>query len=1125
MSSIYEQIAQLPPEKRELLEMMLMEQGVDLSQVLIVPQSRENNAFPLSFSQQRLWFLDQLEPGSPLYNIPAVLRLKGNLNISALEQSFKEIIKRHEVLRTVFSEEKGEAVQIVSESFSFKIDQTDLKGTPEAERGQTLRRHAAEESVKPFQLNSGPLLRVSLLSFSATDHALLVTMHHIISDNWSTGIFVHEIMQFYSALVQGQKPQLPPLAVQYADFAAWQRKWFKGKTMDDQIAYWKEALKGIPPVIELPLDKPRPAYQTYNGDFKTFTISKPTTEGLKSLSRKQDVTLFMTLLSAYYVLLHRYAGQDDICVGSPIANRNRKETEAMIGFFVNTLVLRGSLHGNPTFTELLQRTKETTLGAFAHQDLPFETLVEELQPERDMSHSPLFQVMFVLNNAPVEKLELPDVELSVVEIENKTSKFDLILNVFEDENGLQCKIEYNTDLFEAATIERFSRHYQTLLKSIVQTPEERIGHLAILDATEKEELLHTWSEPERFYDESKFIVDLLVKQAQATPEAPALRVLDTTLSYGHLHEQSNRLANLLLQKGLNRGDTVGVFADRSAQVIVSFLAVLKAGGVYLPLDPSYPKERLEYMLDDSGAAFLLTLSGLKDILPGGQRQTIVLDELQEALAGISPDMPDIMFTAEDTAYVIYTSGSTGQPKGVEISHSGITNHCVDMANYYELTPEDNVLQFAALNFDASIEQILPPLISGSTVCMRENDIWDSHQLSQKISTYDLTVINPPTAYWAQMAEHWAAHPELIPENRLRLVIVGGDVLQPQALKNWFQTPLKRIRLINAYGPTEAVITATTFEIPAEYNGFRVPIGRPRANRRMYVLDPYGNPAPVNVPGELLIGGNALAKGYLGRPELTEEKFVPNPFITGNERMYKTGDRVRFLPDGTLDFMGRIDFQVKIRGFRIELGEIENALQRMPDISRAVVKAFDTAQGTKALAAYFTTVHNEDLDSARMRSFLEEHLPDYMIPALFMRLDEMPVDPSGKINRRLLPEADLSKIKAQTEYVAPRTPTEEKLCDMMKEVLQIERVGIKDNFFDLGGHSMMATQVVSRIRETFDVELSLRTLFENPTAEGIAQALIEAESETQDAETLDAMLSEIENLSDEEIEKLLNDDEI
>lgn len=1124
MSSIYEQIAQLPPEKRELLEMMLMEQGVDLSQVLIVPQSRETDTFPLSFSQQRLWFLDKLEPGSHLYNIPAVLRLRGKLNRSALEHSFNEIIKRHEVLRTVFSEADGEGVQIVSPEGRIQIESIDLQQTNPAERDSVLKEEAIKEAVIPFNLSSGPLLRVTLLEFDSTDHALLVTMHHIVSDNWSTGIFVHEIMQLYSAFVQGKPSPLEPLAVQYADFAAWQRKWFKGKTMDDQIAYWKEQLMGIPPVIEFPLDKPRPAYQTYNGDFLTFSISKERTAELNNLSRKQDVTLFMTLLSAYFVLLHRYAGQDDICVGSPIANRNRKETEAMIGFFVNTLVLRGRLYGNPSFSELLQRTKETTLGAFAHQDLPFETLVEELQPERDMSHSPLFQAMFVLNNAPVDKLELPGLELEVVEVENKTSKFDLILNVFEDENGLHCKIEYNTDLFEAATIERFGRHYQTLLTSIVQNPEEPIGRLSILDDAEKEQLLHKWSEPERFYNESQTIVDLLTSQALATPQAPALRVLDDTLSYAQLHEQSNRLANLLIQNGLKHGDRVGVFADRSAQVIVSFLAVLKAGAVYLPLDPSYPTERLNYMLDDSGASFLLTLSHLKDILPGEQRHTLVLDEAQEAMAEISADTPEVTLSAKDTAYVIYTSGSTGQPKGVEISHFAIANHCVDMADYYQLTPDDNVLQFAALNFDASIEQILPPLISGATVCMRENEIWDSGQFSQKITEYDLTVINPPTAYWAQMAEIWAEHPEQVPPNRLRLVIVGGDVLQPQALDNWYKTPLADTRLINAYGPTEAVITATTYEIPPHSSFSRVPVGRPRSSRRVYILDTYGNPVPVNVPGELHIGGTLLAKGYLGRPELTDEKFISNPFVPGNERMYKTGDRVRFLPDGSIDFMGRIDFQVKIRGFRIELGEIENALQQMPEITRAVVKDFDTPQGIKALAAYVTTLNNDDVDAASIRSFLEERLPDYMIPALFMRLDEMPVDPSGKINRRLLPEADISKLKVQTEYVAPRTPTEEKLCAMIEEVLHIERAGVKDNFFELGGHSMMATQVVSRIRDEFDVELSLRSLFENPTAEGIAQAITEAQAANVDEGELNELLDELEGLSEEDIQNLLKDEE-
>jgi len=698
MSSIYEQIANLPPEKRELLEMMLLEQGVDLSQVLIVPLPRDTNKFPLSFSQQRLWFLDKLEPGSPLYNIPAVLRLKGTLDIPALEKSFNKIIERHEVLRTTFTEENGEALQVVAKQLTLNVEIIDLQDTPPEQRDAVMHQHAIEESLKPFNLSQGPLLRVTLLKFSDDDHALLVTMHHIVSDNWSTGLFVHEIMQMYPAFAQGRQPQLPELVVQYADFAAWQRKWFKGKTMEEQVNYWKEQLNGIPPVIELPLDKPRPAYQTFNGDFKTFHIPAEISARLKEISRRQDVTMFMTLLAAYFVLLHRYSGQDDICVGSPIANRNRKETEAMIGFFVNTLVLRGQLHGNPPFSEFLQRIKETTLGAYAHQDLPFENLVEELQPERNMSHSPLFQVMFVLNNAPVEKLELPGLELSVVEIENKTSKFDLILNVLEEENGLTCKMEYNTDLFTDKTVDQFIKHYQNLLEAISKDAQMPIGQLPLLSQKEIDRILTRWCRPDPVYNDTRSIAELFRQQAQKTPQAVALRVMDSQLSYQQLHAQSAQLAQYLLNKGLKQGQIAGVFADRSPQVIVAFLAVLKAGGVYLPLDPSYPKERLEYMLEDSQASFLLTLSHLKDVLPGNGRTTVIIDDEQEQIARLSSDDPQITPDEQDTAYIIYTSGSTGQPKGVEITHFAIANHCLDMADYYQLTPEDNVLQFAALNF-------------------------------------------------------------------------------------------------------------------------------------------------------------------------------------------------------------------------------------------------------------------------------------------------------------------------------------------------------------------------------------------------------------------------------------------
>lgn len=1125
--NLYEKIAKLPPEKRELFELMLQEQGVDLNQIAILPQSRDNTAFPLSFAQQRLWFLDRLEPGSPLYNIPSVLRVKGHLNIDALENSFNEIIKRHEVLRTIFSEEKGEALQIIQPELHLPIEQIDLTQIPEDDREKEFLRLAVEESLKPFNLATGPLLRVTLLKLKDDEFGLFVTMHHIVSDNWSTGLFVHEIMRLYEAFVFGKPHDLPPLKVQYADFAVWQRKWLSGKTLENQLEYWRKQLEGVPPLLELPLDKPRPAYQTYNGDFKLFEISAELSNKLRELSRQQDVTLFQTLLTAFFVLLHRYSAQDDICVGSPIANRNRKETEPLIGFFVNTLVLRANLADNPVFTDLLHQVKQTTLGAYQHQDLPFEMLVEALQPERDMSHSPLFQVMFVMNNAPVEKLQLPGIELSLVEIENKTTKFDLILNVTDGEEKLKCKLEYNTDLFLPQSMDRFIGHYLTLLEEIVAQPQAKIGTLNLLTEEERKRLIEQWSQPENHYNETRTIVALFEEQVQNTPDLPALRVRERVLTYAQLNERANRLANYLIKKGLSKGQIVGVNADRSPEMIIAFLAVLKTGALYLPLDPDYPVDRLEYMLNDSGARLMLTKSQFSQ-QPETAAQKIFLDREWAAIEKESPQSPNVDLRGEDSAYIIYTSGSTGQPKGVEVQHAPLANHCLDMRDHYQLTPDDNVLQFAALNFDASIEQILPPLISGATVCMRDNEIWNSQQFAQKIKEYDLTVINPPTAYWSQLIRDWAKHPEQLPENRLRLVIIGGDVFHPETIELWQKSPLKNVRLLNAYGPTETVITATTFQVHADFNGSTVPIGRPRANREVYVLDAYGNPSPMGIPGELIIGGTALAKGYLNRPELTAERFIPNPLKENLGRVYKTGDRVRFLADGNLEFLGRVDNQVKIRGFRIELGEIEHVLNGIKGIKHSAVKAFENDKHDKVLVGYYQTEDGTELSSADLRKQLRSQLPDYMIPAIFVPVDVMPIGPGGKINRHALPKPDLSKARVSTEYVAPRTETEEKLANIVQEILNVERVGVFDNFFELGGHSMMATQVVSRIQEEFGVSLPLRALFESPTIDGIARKLAEMQLEehldSENAEDLEALLDELEDLSDEDVQKLLDEED-
>jgi amino acid adenylation domain-containing protein len=1200
MDDLYKQIASLPPEKRELFELMLQEQGVDLAKIAILPQPRNRNRFPLSYSQQRLWFLDQLEPGSALYNIAPAIRIRGALNVSALEMSFRELIRRHEALRTTFEKDGGQPVQVIHEESDFNITLTELTEIAPAQIDAEIRQHAVAEAARPFNLQTGPLLRASLLRFSDLDHLLLITMHHIVSDNWSTGLLVHEVIRLYEAFSRNQPSPLPEITAQYADFAVWQRKWLRGKTLENQVKFWREHLEGAPPALEMPLDFQRPAYQTNNGDSLAFSLSKEELARLHELGRRYDATLFMTLLASFYVLLYRYSGQTDICVGTPIANRNRAETEALIGFFVNTLALRAGLSGNPAFAALLRQIKDITLGAYAHQDLPFETLVEELHPERNMSRSPFFQCMFVLNNAPVEKLLMSGLELSLVEIENKTSKFDLIFNALESENGVSFKVEFNTDLYRPETIRRMIGHYTTILKSVIRNPEQPIADMALLSPDEARLLLE-WSQPPARIRSGKNIIELFRAGLADHADTVAIRVMDEMLTYRQLDELSDRLAAHLMASGLTQGQIAGVCAGRSVQLMIGLWAVLKAGGVYLPLDPSYPTERLQYMFNDSGASLLVTEQKLAHLLNGDHLQTVLLDRGFIDALPVPGRFTFPAIAGDQTAYIIYTSGSTGQPKGVEISHAAIADHCLDMQAHYELTTQDRVLQFAALNFDASIEQILPPLITGATVIMREDELWETGRFHEMLRRHDLTVINLPTAYWAQLAREWVQQPELADGHRVRLVIIGGDTLNPDALKLWQQTAMNNIRLLNAYGPTETTITATTFEIKPDfseqYRIGRVPIGRPRANREVYIVDALNYPTPPGVPGELLIGGNALAKGYLNRPELTEEKFISNLLAAGDknpnacpeqsrrdksqisnsachpaiagpslgredsederlkikdqkqtedgnkinrqaypgtaegschavaallppDRLYRTGDLARFLPDGNIDFMGRVDQQVKIRGFRIELGEIETLLHKHQAIRNVVVAARGEKSGEKRLVAYYE--QHADVDSAELRNFLKTQLPDYMIPAIFMHLPQLPLDPSGKINRRALPEPSGEDLQLRTAYVAPRTPTEEKLAGIVGEVLNLNKVGVQDNFFELGGHSMMATQVVSRIRDAFGVEVSLRALFEHPTVEGIATAITEVEARDRQSDNIEQFLDELEGLSEEEVQRLLDE---
>lgn len=1117
MSSVYEQIANLPPEKRAVLEMMLQEQGVDLSQMPILPGSGDTSDYPLSFAQQRLWFLDQLEPGSALYNICSPVRLRGNLDTDTLHTSLETIVRRHAVLRTTFYKDGAEPRQKVHDDIplNFKIIESS-----DPEKINDLIR---DEAAYSFNLEQEAPVRIRLFVFGPTDHLLVVTLHHIVSDNWSTGVLIREFMELYNQSHQGQTPQLTPLKVQYGDFAAWQRKWLSGKTLEREVAYWKEKLEGLPPFLDLPTDFPRPAYQTHNGAAQKRTLEASTVSALRSLADQNDATLFMVLTAVFEVLLYHYSKQDDFAIGTPIANRNRVETEALIGFFINTLVIRADLQDMPTVKTLLQKVRATLLEAYAHQDVPFETLVEKLDPERSMSHSPLFQTMIVLNNAPVDTLKLSGLELELLHAEDTSSKFDLIFNFYEEEDHISTKVEYNTDLFRSDTITRMIDHFQRLACWMAEHADTSIDRARLMSTEEESALLQQLARNERILHSESLLTDLILQQCKVQGTKVALKNAEHNLDYAGLAQSIHAVNTMLAAKNITSGDVVAVMARRHPLTVAAMLGIMARGAVFLPLDPAYPAERLRFMLEDSGTQWILSNDPTSPIelqLVAGRPL-----EILEIPTTAPEKLPDIARTPEAQAYLIYTSGSTGHPKGVRVNQQAITDHSVDMKNYFELNENDVTLQFAAMNFDAALEQLFSPLLAGATVILRDDDIWAPEIFCDKINELGLTVINPTTAYWNQ----WCAH---LPDKdhtgcpSLRLVISGGDAMQPAALEKWRHSSLSKVRLINAYGPTETVITASCYDVPSDAQALKayytLPIGTVNANRHAYILDASGHLAPQGIPGELCIGGTNVAMGYHNRPEEEARVFVNDPFHKGR-RMYRTGDKARLAADGMLEFLGRIDQQVKIRGFRVEPGEIESILAGHPDLSAVAVAVKEDALGEKQLVGYFIPKAGSQPAIHDLRAFMQSQLPAYMVPAAFIQMDTFPTLPGGKINRRALPVPEDLRSQLSAEYVAPRTETEEQLAAIVANVLRIEKVGIHDNFFELGGHSMLGTQVMSTIRETFGVEIPLRALFESPTVEGIALAITEALAAGMDNEELAGMLDELDDLSDDELNAMLNEE--
>ena len=1087
MSDLIERIAALSPQKRELLLQRLNQKKESVSLEKILPQSRESNTFPLSFAQQRLWFFEQLTPGNFTYHIVAGVRLTGTLEARSLDRSLNELVKRHEVLRTAFKTINGQPVQAIASNLEFKILEIDLRSLPETERDREVERLIAAEAQQAFDLSQAPLLRAKLLHLSDSNWVLLLSTHHIIFDAWSMGIFIQELATFYQAFCTGKPSPLPELSVQYADFASWQRQWLQGEVLETQLAYWKKQLGGNLPVLNLPTDRPRPAVQTFRGAVHGFTIPKAIAEEMTQLSQREKATLFMVLLAAFKTLLYRYTGQEDILVASPIANRNRREIEELIGFFTNTLVFRTNLSRNPTFKELLGSVREVALGAYNHQDLPFEKLVEILQPERDLSHNPLHQVVFYLRNVPTPQIKLPGVTLSNLEIEGKTAKFDLLLALEEGLEGINGTLEYSQDLFDASTARRIAGHFITLLESIAANPEQRISNLPILTKPEQQQLLFEWNNTQSELPKNQCIHGLFEAQTERTPDAIAVVFDGEQLTYRELNRRANQLAHHLKSLGVKPEIPVGICVDRSLEMVVGLLGILKAGGAYVPLDPAYPPERLVFMLEDAEVAVLLTQALLVESLPKHQGRIVCLDTDWEIIERQSEANLISEVKLDNLAYIIYTSGSTGKPKGVAIEHRNAVA-LLDWATQV-FNPEDlaGVLASTSICFDLSVFELFVPLSRGGKVILAENAL---HLPTLPAAPY-VTLINTVPSAIAELLRM-----DGIPSS-VRTVNLAGEPLRNKLVQQVYEHNTVQ-KVFNLYGPSEDT-TYSTYTLVKKGGNEPPPIGRPIANTQVYILDAQKQPVPIGVPGELYIGGAGLARGYLNRPELTADRFILNPFSDEpNSRLYKTGDLARYLSDGNIEFLGRIDHQVKIRGFRIELGEIEAAIGQHPALRETVVLVREDNPGDKRLVAYIVSnsaLKTQDSELINdLRCYLKQKLPQYMMPSAFVLLESLPLTTNGKIDRRSLPAPDINQAEFESNFTEPRTPDEQLIAEIWAEVLGLERVGIHDNFFELGGHSLLATQAISRLREAFQVEVPLRSLFESPTVATVTESLLQYRAE-------------------------------
>ncbi|MEU8697757.1 amino acid adenylation domain-containing protein [Streptomyces sp. NPDC048680] len=1044
--------------------------------------ARDGRPLPLSFAQRRLWFLDQLEPGRAEYLIPMGLRISGQLNVPALEASLSELVARHEVLRTRFvTDGDGTPGQIVDEPRPLPLAVHDLRSVADAgAREEAAIAFVDTEGFRPVDLATGPMVRALLVRLDEEDHLLSLTIHHIAFDGWSAGVLSRELTTLYTERVTGAAADLPEPPLQYADFAVWQRAWLTGDVLSEQLDYWRSLLAGTEP-LELPTDRRRPARRSGNGAMLTFGIPAATADGARRLAHDSGASLFMTLLAVFQVVLSRYSGQEDIAVGTPIAGRNRAEIEDMVGFFVNTLVMRTDLSGDPTFTELIDRVKDTALGAYDHQDLPFERLVEELAPQRDLSRNPLFQTMFVLQNTPENSSwELPGLSVRQLDVAAQESKFDFTFYATEAaDGGLDGTIVYSTDLFDEATMARLAGHFETLLGAAAHAPGARLSALEMLTARERRDILTTWNGADTDAPDAVTVHRLFEDRAAERPGSPAVTCGSDHLTYRELDERAEWIAARLRERGAGPGTLVAICLGRGTDMVSALLGILKSGAAYVPLDPTYPTERLAYMVEDSGAPLIVTRSSHAERLPAATPLLLLEDSWPSDPPARPGDGSAPEAGPDDLAYVIYTSGSTGRPKGVQITHGALRARMRETRRQLDLTCEDRVLQFASISFDSSVGQLFAPLVSGASLVLRD-DAWDPGMLGQALRTNEVTVAWLTPSAFGALAAQLDGPGSLGPE--LRLVRLGGEALPREQVRQWFRHT--SVPLVNGYGPTEAAQEAATARITGP--GDHVPIGRPVANAKVFVVDRHGRPVPVGVPGEMWISCPGLARGYLGRPELTAEKFTVVSVDGTPRRVYRTGDLAKWHPDGHLEFTGRGDGQVKLRGYRIEPGEIEAALLTHPSVTLATVLLREDVPGDPRLVAY--VVADPPVEAGTLRAHLQRDLPDYMIPAAFVPLDRIPLTPNGKTDRRALPAPASDRSELGAAYTAPRTETERTVAAVWAQVLGIDTVGVDDDFFALGGHSLLATQVVSRLRRRLGVDIPVRTLFSAPTPALLAAAV-------------------------------------